>query len=214
MYFQELQRESEYDAIPPITATNFSIKTQTPISLSNHLRATNPASADFLILKLCCLKNLPSSSCWTSFPPLNPRINMNIADGRGLKFVLITSIFTLWIKSLLGCKLLEDQLHSRVWSLNPSSLSAHFGSSVYLDLNCLRINCSTLGKSTSQGENQSTVRRQQHQIPNMLFSCKSLVFSMTFSKVQEKGVHSSSSAKQCCDLLHSSGQKTRSRTGT
>jgi hypothetical protein len=48
------------------------------------------------------------------FPPLNPRINMNIADGRGLKFELIISIFTLWIKSLLGSKLLEDQLHSRV----------------------------------------------------------------------------------------------------
>jgi hypothetical protein len=113
---------------------------------------------------------------------------MNIADGRGLKFELIISIFTLWIKSLLGSKLFEDQLHSRVWSLNPSSLSANFGSSVYLDLNSLRINCSTLGKSTSQGENQSTVRRQQQrQIPNMLFSCKSLEFSIGFFKGARKG---------------------------
>jgi Na+-translocating ferredoxin:NAD+ oxidoreductase RnfG subunit len=44
---------------------------------------------------------------------------MNIADGRGLKFELIISIFTQWIKSLLGSKLLEDQLqHS--WRVNKS----------------------------------------------------------------------------------------------
>lgn len=114
---------------------------------------------------------------------------MNIADGRGLKFELIISIFTLWIKSLLGSKLLEDQLHSRVWSLNPSSLSAHFGSSVYLDLNSSRINCSTLAKPTSQGENQSTVRRQQqHQIPNMLFFLQKFgILNWLFQRCKKRG---------------------------